>query len=421
LADCSTNIETSSNIESESQACIIPCTDCVAHDVTIGTQTWTGCNATVSTYNNGDPIPYVDNTAAWAALTTGAWCYVNNDPSTEATYGKLYNWYAITDPRGIAPNGYLVPTDADWTTLTTFLGGTSVAGGKMKGLCHWTPTNIDATNTSLFTGLPGGYRDNGGYYNNIGSYGFWCSSTETSTINAWGRVLSHGDGVATRGNLGKKNGLSLRFIKNPCPNCVAHDVTIGTQIWTGCNATVSTYRDGTFIPEVTDPTAWIGLTTGAWCYANNNSSNNAKYGKLYNWYAVAGIYDAASLANPALRKEFAPSGYHVPDLSEWNTLINYLGGAAVAGGALKQNNLCLWNAPNTGATNISGFTALPGGDRQATGSFQGLTTNTGFWTSTEINISIARMHIIFFAGANIIVQGIEKIKGHSVRFVKDIL
>jgi uncharacterized protein (TIGR02145 family) len=216
----------------------------------------------------------------------------------------------------------------------------------------------------------------------------------------------------------KKN-IYRTAIEDPCPDCIAHDVTIDTQTWTGCNADVSTYRDGTLIPEVTDPTAWIGLTTGAWCYANNNSSNNAVYGKLYNWYAVAGIYDAASLANPALRKEFAPSGYHVPNLSEWNILISYLGGAAVAGGALKQNNLCLWNAPNTGATDISGFTALPGGDRQANGSFQGVTTNTGFWTSTDFAPSAAWMHIVFFAGANIIVQGIEKIKGHSVRFIKD--
>ena len=411
LVDCSTNIETSSNIESESQACVMPCIDCVAHDVTIGTQTWTGCNATVSTYNNGDPIPYVDNTAAWAALTTGAWCYVNNDPSTEATYGKLYNWYAITDPRGIAPNGYLVPTDADWTTLTTFLGGTSVAGGKMKGLCHWTPTNIDATNTSLFTGLPGGYRDNGGYYNNIGSYGFWCSSTETSTINAWGRVLSHGDGVVTRGNLGKKNGLSLRFIQNPCPNCVAHDVTIGTQIWTGCNATVSTYRDGTSIPYVGASASWATLTTGAWCYVNGDPSTEATYGKLYNWHAV----------NNTANGGIAPIGYHVPNSVEWTMLTDYLGGELVAGGPLKETGLCHWTSPNTGATDTYGFGAIAGGNRGYPGNFNSLGTSCNFWTSTTYDSTRARYRDLYYNFPAVGTHWGEKRSGMSVRFIKDVV
>jgi uncharacterized protein (TIGR02145 family) len=417
LADCSTNIETSSNIESESQSCVIPCLDCVAHDVTIGTQIWTGCNATVSTYNNGDPIPYVDNTASWAALTTGAWCYVNNDPSTEATYGKLYNWYAITDPRGIAPNGYIVPTDADWTTLTTFLGGTSVAGGKMKGLCHWIPTNIDATNTSLFTGLPGGYRDNGGYYNNIGNYGFWGSSTENNTINAWGLVLSHGDGVATRGSLGKKNGLSLRFIKNPCTNCVAHDVTIGTQIWTGCNATVETYEDGTIIPQVTNAGQWASLTTGAWCYYNNDPAN-AQYGKLYNWYAVAGIHNAASLSNPALRKKLAPTGYHVPSNTEFSTLFTTVGGGTSAGFHLREPGTCHWASTNNAMLNTYGFSALGGGTKDWDNVFRNLKNFGWWWTSQGIGTANAFYYRIDVNG-QIMTSTFYSYMGKSVRFIKD--
>ena len=416
LTDCSTNIETSSTIEIESQACI-PCPDCVAHDVTIGTQIWTGCNATVSTYNNGDPIPYVDNTASWAALTTGAWCYVNNDPSTEATYGKLYNWYAITDPRGIAPNGYIVPTDADWTTLTTFLGGTSVAGGKMKGLCHWMPTNIDATNTSLFTGLPGGYRDNGGYYNNIGNYGFWGSSTENNTINAWGLVLSHGDGVATRGSLGKKNGLSLRFIKNPCPNCVAHDVTIGTQIWTGCNATVETYEDGTIIPQVTNAGQWASLTTGAWCYYNNDPAN-AQYGKLYNWYAVAGIHNAASLSNPALRKKLAPTGYHVPSNTEFSTLFTTVGGGTSAGFHLREPGTCHWASTNNAMLNTYGFSALGGGTKDWDNVFRNLKNFGWWWTSQGIGTANAFYYRIDVNG-QIMTSTFYSYVGMSVRFIKD--
>lgn len=192
------------------------CVDCIAHDVIIDSQTWTGCNANTKFYNNGDPIPYVDNSTTWSSLTTGAWCYYNNDSSNESTYGILYNWYAINDPRGIAPVGYHVPTDTEWTTLTTFLGGDSVAGGKMKetGVCHWTNPNIDATNTSLFTALPGGFRNSFGNYNNITNYGDWWSSTEVDPSIAWSRNLFHGTGNAYRVSPDKKSGLSLRFIKD---------------------------------------------------------------------------------------------------------------------------------------------------------------------------------------------------------------
>ena len=193
-----------------------PCPDCVAHDVTIGTQIWTGCNATVSTYANGNTIPYVDNATAWAALTTGAWCYYNNDPTTEAAYGKLYNWYAVTDPRGFAPAGYHVPTDAEWTVLTDYLGGLTVAGGKMKevGFCHWLSPNTGATNTSLFTGLPGGYRNYVGDYNGMGGFGYWWSSTENYTGAAWYRYLVYDYSIVYRQSFDNKDGYSVRFIKN---------------------------------------------------------------------------------------------------------------------------------------------------------------------------------------------------------------
>ena len=386
-----------------------PCPDCVAHNVPIGTQNWTGCNATVSLYRNGDTIPYVGNIAAWAALTTGAWCYVNGDPSTEATYGKLYNWYAVTDPRGIAPVGYKVPTDAEWTTLTTFLGGELVAGGKMKeeGLCHWLPNNIDATNTSLFTGLGTGYRDSGGYFNNMNNLAFWWSSTESSTSNTWVRNLIHGDGVTTRSNINKKSGLSLRFIEDPCPDCVAHDVTIGTQNWAGCNATVSTYRDLTPIPYVDDPVVWASLTTGAWCWYNNDSANEATYGKLYNWHAVN---DPRGLA---------PAGYHVPSEAEFITLTNNLGSASVAGGKLKESGFCHWLTPNTDATNTSGFTALPGGTRISTGSYVAIKTYGEWWTSTSVNSTNARHFYLINFSAVSTIDNYFKTGGFSVRFIKD--
>lgn len=153
---------------------------------------------------------------------------------------------------------------------------------------------------------------------------------------------------------------SITF-KRPVVN--TSQVTICTQTWATKNLDVTTYNDGTPIPQVTDPTAWANLTTGAWCYYNNYAANNATYGKLYNWYAAAGIYDAASLANPALRKKLAPTGYHVPTDAEWTILTTCLGGESVAGGKMKSTGTSLWTAPNTAATNSSGFTGLPGGCR----------------------------------------------------------
>ena len=135
-----------------------------AQTVTIGTQVWTSKNLDVATYRNGDVIPQVQDENAWANLTTGAWCYYNNDASNGTKYGKLYNWYAVNDPRGLAPKGYHIPTDEEWTKLSDYLGGESEAGTKMKSTSGWY-NNGNGTNSSGFSGLPGGSRhDNGSLF-----------------------------------------------------------------------------------------------------------------------------------------------------------------------------------------------------------------------------------------------------------------
>lgn len=193
--------------------------------VTIGTQTWTTTNLDVTTYRDGTPIPQVTDATAWAGLTTGAWCYKGNATSNGGIYGKLYNWYAVAgihdnDPNTpnkiLAPTGYHVPTDAEWTTLTTFLGGTTVAGGKMKatGTSLWRSPNIDATNSSGFTGLPGGYRTNDGTFVSIGGGGGWWSSSEYDTANAWDRNLYFYNGSANRSYSIKTNGFSVRCLRD---------------------------------------------------------------------------------------------------------------------------------------------------------------------------------------------------------------
>ena len=184
--------------------------------IVIGTQQWMEKNLDVLTYRNGDIIPQVTDPTAWAALTTGAWCYYNNDVANGAIYGKLYNWYAVNDPRGLAPTGWHVPTDDEWTTLSTTLGGDAVAGGKMKvaGTTRWTTPNTGATNESGFAGLPGGSRNGDGTFNGVGGSGYWWSSTEASTTYAWGRFLSCGSGSIYRGNGDKKGGFSVRCLRD---------------------------------------------------------------------------------------------------------------------------------------------------------------------------------------------------------------
>ena len=186
--------------------------------LTICCQSWMTKNLDVAKYRNGDPIPKVTDNAAWAALTTGAYCYYNNDSATyAATYGKLYNWYAVNDPRGLAPQGWHIATDFEWTTLENCLGGASVAGGAMKETrtIRWTTPNTGATNISGWAGLPGGQRNlSGGTFDNIGRYGLWWSATESSTPFAWYRSLAYDNGSLSRNNLFKEAGLSVRCIRD---------------------------------------------------------------------------------------------------------------------------------------------------------------------------------------------------------------
>jgi uncharacterized protein (TIGR02145 family) len=159
----------------------------------------------------------VTSNTEWVALTTGAYCYYNNDSATyAATYGKLYNWYAVNDPRGLAPEGWHIPTYLEWTTLTTCLGGSSVAGGPMKeiGTTHWTTPNTAATNLSGFTGLPGGWRNDTGAFSSIGNLGFWWSSSHYDTSLIWIRYLWYNSAELDSGGVFKFSGISVRCLKD---------------------------------------------------------------------------------------------------------------------------------------------------------------------------------------------------------------
>jgi uncharacterized protein (TIGR02145 family) len=153
--------------------------------VVIDGKTWMTKNLSVVTYANGDAIPEVSDPTAWAALTTGAWCYYNNNPLTEPIYGRLYNYFAIADPRGLAPTGWNLTVQSDWVDLDTFTGFDT---GKLKeaGITNWLTPNTGATNETGFTCVPGGVRNPdgtfGGSYLSIGEVSdFWVSASAGGT------------------------------------------------------------------------------------------------------------------------------------------------------------------------------------------------------------------------------------------------
>jgi len=602
-----------------------------AATVAIGTQTWTTQNLDVTTYRDGTVIPQVTDPTDWANLTTGAWCYYGNNSASGTTYGKLYNWYAIagihdTDPntpnKTLAPTGYHIPTDAEWTTLTTSLGGESVAGVKMKAITLWTPyAGTTNTNSSGFTGLPGSSRSSNGLFNiGIGEHALWWSSSENNTTTAWDRYLDYSAVGSTRSNSSKTKGSSVRCIAGEAVVAVAPTVTttaitaittntattggnvtndggatltargvvwstttnptialttktidgtgtggfvssitsltanttyyvrayatnsvgtsygnevsfttlpiqaavptvttattvitattattggnvtndggaavtargvvwsttinptialstktidgtgmgvfsssitgltantayylrayatnsagtnygaevsfttfptvvvppttvtIGTQRWTNKNLDVSTYSDGTVIPQVTDPTQWAALQTGAWCYYNNSAANGTIYGKLYNWYAVAGIHDT----DPSTpNKKLAPTGYHIPTATEYTTLITTLGGIASAAPKMKATGTTYWQSPNSDATNSSGFTGLPGG--RCNGFFLRIRESAHWWTATEFSTTVATSRVLEYDTSFTSTYSYDFAKwlGLSVRCLKD--
>ena len=221
-------------------------------EVKIGKQVWMAKNLNVSTFRNGDPIPQAKTAEEWKKAFKNnqpACCYYENNAENGKTYGLLYNWYAVNDARGLAPQGYHIPTEAEWTILTDYLGYERLAGTKMKStsgwnsykgeaecnVCkRWTPEQKagqtcttcndtrkikaqisgNGTNSSGFNGLPGGYRYHDGTFDFIGKDGNWWSSAECHTVLAWTRSLDYDDGDVANDNHYKGNGLSVRCLRD---------------------------------------------------------------------------------------------------------------------------------------------------------------------------------------------------------------
>jgi uncharacterized protein (TIGR02145 family) len=273
----------------------IACTDGENNNypvVAIGTQVWMAENLKTTKYRNSDLIG--TTTPATLDIINESipkyqWAY-GGDENNVTVYGRLYTWYAATDSRNLCPTGWYIPTDADLTILTTFLGGETVAGGKLKetGTTHWASPNTGATNETGFTAIPGGYRNYNGTSSGIGNSGFWFSSTGYNTYNAWYRGMYYNTFNVSRLYSDKFHGLSVRCLKITAPMVITSPVTIFTtsSATVGGNVTVDggvtvtergVYWGTSQNPETTGTKLQIGNGTGSFSTSLSGLIPNTPY------------------------------------------------------------------------------------------------------------------------------------------------
>lgn len=395
--------------------------------VRIGSQCWMREDLRTTKFRNGDAVP--------TASTNGKWAEGWRGPSVGPLRAKidhasgslqLYNFRAVRDARGICPAGWSVPTIAIWRDLIAGVGGSSVAGGKLKSTVIRTPTthgwndpNVGATNTSGFSGLPAGRRGiNGAYHQEDLTFSAHWWSRSLFGNGAYGRVvLARRDVASTLEYNGHPGyGLSVRCVRDDpvvdlptstsCPSQptvqdasgnVYDTVQVGSQCWMKQNLRTGQYRNGEAITSLASTSLeYVGGAADlkAWLRIENQNWNENQLGRLYTHGAVS---DARGIC---------PAGWHVPSDTEWNTMVSFLdpganpnapvepGGVQTvstsAGGALKSistsadpanPDLNVWQTPNAGATDASAFRALPAG-LVTPQMLMGRGTGAVWWTST---------------------------------------
>ncbi len=188
--------------------------------VKIGNQVWMTKNLSVDKFRNGDSIHEAKTNNEWSEAGRDGvpvWCYYDNDPSNDIEYGKLYNWYAVNDPRGLTPLGWHVPSNIEWMHLADYLGGNGVAGVKMKSINGWKDNkdkNGNGSNESGIYCLPSGYRNYDGSFDGIGKDGHWWSSSDSSTYIAWFLFINNEHDIAGTNTYLKDGGFSLRCLRD---------------------------------------------------------------------------------------------------------------------------------------------------------------------------------------------------------------
>ena len=350
--------------------------------IKIGTQTWMAENLAYKT-------------------SIGCWAY-DNDERNVITYGYLYDWESA---KKACPLGWHLPNNNELQTLFDYLGGNDVAGGKLKFTTGWNRPNIGASNSSGFSALPGGDRFNNKFLS-LGDYcNLWTATEDGSTI-AWFLNLYYDNQVAYIASIYKNVGFSVRCIKDDLSNI---NNTIIEDTNKEIYNTFTDIRDGKTYKTVNISTQiWMAenlaykANSGCWAY-DNDESNVATYGYLYDWETA---------------KKVCPKGWHLPSDNEWQTIIDYLGGEDIAGNKLKSTSE--WKSPNKGATNSSGFSALPGGGHGLNdGLFFGLGDDGFWWSVTEGGVIEAFGCYLCYVGPEAILNIGPKQGGFSVRCIKD--
>lgn len=312
--------------------------------VNIGSQTWMQKNLNVSKYKNGDIIPQVTNATQWAALTTGAWCWYNNDSATyAATYGKLYNWYAVNDPRGLAPDGWHVPSDGEWNSMVKFLESTAdttcircyqgnLVGGWLKSTNNWIGTNVGADNRTGFTALPGGSRKYDGAFFpvGVGYTGFWWSGSLVNSNASMARSLDVSFSGIARADYLFTQGLSIRALRNTptylwstgatTPTITVSPTVTTTYYLTVTDANGNTCRDSvkvfvnTAVPSApatitgaTDVCSNFSSTTSTTSNAVTYTAATVSTASSYTWTVPAGVTIVSGQGTNSISVTFANS------------------------------------------------------------------------------------------------------------------
>ena len=441
--------------------------------IIINGQEWMRQNLTVTKYRNGDPIVTGLNDNTWESTLSGTYANESNHDAYNTLYGKLYNWYAINDSRGLCPTGWHVPSDGEWNAVINYLdpvadGGNNIniAGGKMITLednLFFFPGYYSPENESGFSVVASGVS-----YNGMASYGgsdayFW-SNDSMDFSGAWCRAFYGGDLSVYRLSLSKSLGMGLRCLRDSnlvevsgctdsaacnyavnanyddgsClyPNYGCNDgdeITVNDIFNSSCQCIGSLFSVGNGVLDIDNnyyPTIiingveWMQQNLTVSRFANGESiANNlddtswgvTEEGAFYQYYPEYGkLYNWFAVSD---LNGLCPTGWHVPTKLEWNSLINSLGGGQAAGGKLKSN--LYWTDPNVGEINLSGFNSLPAGYRSISGELNSFNNTGRFWSKDQYGITEA-WHISlssFTSIANLFT--LPKQYGFSVRCIRD--
>lgn len=388
---CSTNWEGSEKINLKS--------------VKIGNQIWMTENLNVAHFRNGDPIPEAKSDEEWIQAGKNgkpAWCYYDNDPENGLKFGKIYNWFALNDKRGIAPKGFKVTSHEDWCELRDFLGGSDLSGKILKSKSSWN-NNGNGSDDFGFNALPAGKRNTEGVFESKGFFiNFWTTRNASSTLALDIQLNFDNDHLYGLPS-DKRYGYYVRCVKSSKPVTIKK-VIIGNQIWMAKNLNVNKFLNGDPILEAKTKEEWQDAGKKgipAWCYYDNNPENSKKYGKLYNWYAVN---------DP---RELAPSGWKIPCEGDWIVLSDFIGDIEAT---MLKTGVGWYDSGN--GSNQYGFSARPGGCRYASGAFYLVGYSGIWWCANEINTHNAGNIKISYNETHIIRGHSPKKYGFSVRCIK---